>query len=54
MFLCAYVQETVPRVHCYMSHFFSKLLDDGKYKGFGPQGTTSNSLNTQCDLTEEE
>jgi len=38
MFLLATVQDKMPRVHCYTSHFFN-ILDDGEYVGFGPTGT---------------
>ena len=46
MFLCATVQDTVPEVHCYTSHFFNNLLDKGKYVGFGPRGTPPDPPNT--------
>ena len=45
MFLRATVQDTVPRVHCYTSHFFN-ILDEGKYVGFGPRGTPPDPPNT--------
>ena len=45
MFLRATVQNTVPRVHCYTSHFFN-ILDEGEYVGFGPRGTSPDPPNT--------
>lgn len=40
MFLHVTVQDTVPRVHYYTTHFFSNLLDNSKYEGFGPRRTS--------------
>ena len=45
MVLRATVQDTVPRVHCYTSHFFN-ILDEGEYVGFGPRGTPPDTPNT--------
>ena len=47
MFLRATVQDTVPGVHCYTSHFFN-ILDEGEYVGLGTRGTSSDASKTPC------
>ena len=48
MVLLVTVQDTVPGVHYYTSHFFN-ILEKGKYVGFGPRGITPNLPNTPCE-----
>ena len=56
IFLLAYVQEKVDGAHCFLSYFFNLLWDDnkevkqGRYRGFGPQGTPPDTEAERGDM----